>query len=92
MKSSDFRALTESPLNGAPSYAALVRAHETPVENFFVRNHGEAPSAANWELRVTGLVRNPLTLSVFPIPTLAFARSTIDMSRRRRSRRTPGRG
>jgi sulfite oxidase len=78
MKSSEFRVLTDSPLNGSPSLDALVRAHATPVEDFFVRNHGDAPSAANWELRVTGLVHTPLTLSPFPFPTETFARSEVE--------------
>lgn len=68
MKSSEFRALTQAPLNGAPSPAALIRNHVTSVADFFVRNHGEVPALPKpgaelaSRLTVTGLVNNPLDL------------------------------
>ena len=66
MKSAAFRTITESPLNGAPAPDALVRDHVTAVGNFFVRNHGETdqrPETRDQSVSVTGLVRNPISLS-----------------------------
>ena len=76
MKSSEFRALTSAPLNGAPSPAALIRNHITGVADFFVRNHGEVPGPPKpgtetpLSLRVTGLVQTPLDLP-FPDPSVS---------------------
>jgi sulfite oxidase len=46
------------PLNAEPELAELVKAATTPVERFYVRNHGPAPKveAAHLKLRVDGMV------------------------------------
>lgn len=46
--------LTEAPLNGGPDPARLVRSFLTPVDDFFVRNHGDVPrgDAAAWRVEV----------------------------------------
>lgn len=54
------------PLNTEPPLVDLVASHVTPVETWFVRNHGPVPPIGEdaFTLRVEGLVRRPLTLSV----------------------------
>jgi sulfite oxidase len=53
----------EAPLNAEPPPAALAGAPVTPVERFYVRNHGAVPETAG-PLRVEGLVARPLELSL----------------------------
>ncbi|MEX0642549.1 MAG: molybdopterin-dependent oxidoreductase [Pirellulales bacterium] len=57
---------SESPLNGEPAAADLVREWITPTKLFYVRNHGPTPAldAATFRVRVSGLVENELELSV----------------------------
>src|SRR4051812_301649 len=51
------------PFNAEPPAPALVAAAVTPVEHFYVRNHGEVPEPGDG-LRVDGLVEEALQLSV----------------------------
>jgi sulfite oxidase len=54
------------PLNAEPSRAALAGAAVTPVDVFYVRNHGPVPrdDRSGWRLRVGGLVGHELELSL----------------------------
>jgi sulfite oxidase len=51
------------PFNAEPPAPALVAAAVTPVERFYVRNHGEVPEPGDG-LRVDGLVEEALQLSI----------------------------
>jgi sulfite oxidase len=94
MKSPAFRAITEAPLNGAPDSEALVRAHQTPVTDFFVRNHGDPPGAnaetgaPRLQLKVHGAVRMPLNLSTSFLTSIAprvSVEATLQCAGNRRS-------
>jgi sulfite oxidase len=52
------------PFNAEPPAPALAAASLTPLERFYVRNHGAVPTAGLGALRVDGLVREPLSLTV----------------------------
>jgi sulfite oxidase len=54
------------PLNAEPPPPALAAGELTPLDTFYVRNHGPVPeiSPAAWRLRVGGLVHRPLALSL----------------------------
>jgi sulfite oxidase len=54
------------PLNSEPPLAALADSAITPVDAFYVRNHGPVPDAdgAAWRLRVDGMVERELELSL----------------------------
>ncbi len=57
---------SESPLNAEPPLGELVAAEVTPVERFYVRNHGPIPKV-DWgpfRVRIEGLVRKPLDLTL----------------------------
>jgi sulfite oxidase len=55
----------EEPFNAEPPAPALAQAPITPLERFYVRNHGPVPDTHDgWRLRVDGLVERPLTLSL----------------------------
>src|SRR5690349_11372334 len=49
------------PFNAEPNLAKLVSAAVTPVEQFYVRNHGPTPKveAQGFQMRVEGLVGKP---------------------------------
>ncbi len=53
----------EAPLNAEPPREALAGAPITPIERFYVRNHGPVPESAG-ALRIDGLVRRPHELSL----------------------------
>ena len=53
----------EAPLNAEPPREALAGAPITPIERFYVRNHGPVPEHTG-ALRIDGLVRRPLELSL----------------------------
>jgi sulfite oxidase len=53
----------QQPFNAEPPAPALAEAAVTPVERFYVRNHGEVPEPGD-ALRVDGLVEEALSLSV----------------------------
>src|SRR5882724_1517504 len=56
---------TAKPLNAEPPLDELVRDWLTPVESFYIRNHGATPhlDGANFRLTVEGLVDRPIELS-----------------------------
>src|SRR3954463_5093844 len=53
----------EAPLNAEPPREALAGAPITPIERFYVRNHGPVPETTG-ALRINGLVRRPHELSL----------------------------
>lgn len=55
---------SDQPLNGAPPLELLGRDFLTPLELFFIRNHGSIPpiDANQYRLAVTGMVAHPLRL------------------------------
>lgn len=94
MKSPEFRAITDTPLNGAPDSTALVRDHQTDIGTFFVRNHGEPLRPVGQEtepriqLKVHGAVRMPLNLSAAFLPNIGERTSveaTLQCAGNRRS-------
>src|SRR5581483_9869693 len=56
----------DEPFNAETPRAALAASALTAVGSFYVRAHGPVPDvdAAAWRLRVDGLARRPLTLSL----------------------------
>jgi sulfite oxidase len=52
---------TPDPFNAEPSLARLAATAVTPVEEFYVRNHGPLPKveAADFRIRLEGLVHKP---------------------------------
>lgn len=65
-KREDFIVHEQDPFNGEPARAALAAGGLTPLDAFYVRDHGAVPeaAAAGWRLRVGGLVERPLELSL----------------------------
>ncbi len=65
-KHPDFIARQDEPLNGGSPLADLAASQRTPAERFFVRNHGDIPNldAGSWRLKISGLVREPVELSL----------------------------
>ncbi|MFN8176477.1 MAG: molybdopterin-dependent oxidoreductase [bacterium] len=65
-KAPDFRIRQQQPLNAGPRLSRLGEALVTPVEHFFVRNHGDVPSPdpERHRLRVSGHVSRSLDLSL----------------------------
>src|SRR5262245_15997304 len=61
----DLIVRSENPFNAEPSLAHLVAAATTPVEHFYVRNHGPIPTikADEFRVRIEGLVRKPIEFS-----------------------------
>ncbi|HEX6202633.1 MAG TPA: sulfite oxidase [Thermoanaerobaculia bacterium] len=64
-KSASFVVYQAEPLNGGVP-AAEAAGPETPIDRFFVRNHGPVPEVdpESFRLRVDGLVRRPLEMSL----------------------------
>jgi sulfite oxidase len=54
------------PLNREPPRAALAESALTPLDAFYVRNHGPVPASdpATWRLSVGGLIERPLSLTL----------------------------
>jgi sulfite oxidase len=54
------------PYNAEPPRAALAESALTPLDTFYVRNHGPVPEIEpdGWRLRVNGLVKRPLEFSL----------------------------
>jgi sulfite oxidase len=77
-KHASFRVWREAPLNGEPELALLLRDDVTPVELFYVRNHGDVPQldGGSHRLVVDGLVEEPLDLSLDELRT-RFERATV---------------
>lgn len=69
VKASDMIVHEHDPYNAeAPRHALL--APITPIEWFYVRNHGPVPDGdGNWRLTVDGLVERPLDLSLDALRT-----------------------
>jgi sulfite oxidase len=64
-KRQDLVVHEEAPLNAEPPRAALAGSVITPLDAFYVRNHGNIPDAqADWRLSVGGLVERPLDLGL----------------------------
>ena len=57
---------TPSPLNAEPALARLVQSRITPIEQFYIRNHGPTPKidAKDFHLRIEGMVKKPLELTL----------------------------
>jgi sulfite oxidase len=60
-KRADFVVRQASPFNGGPPLAALTESFLTPLDAFFVRNHGDVPEIdhGRFRLRVEGLCGRP---------------------------------
>jgi sulfite oxidase len=71
-KDLSFTAVTETPFNGHPPLEALAQAQITPLELFFVRNHGNVPllNPATHHLTIEGLVEYPLSLTLSDLAAL----------------------
>jgi sulfite oxidase len=65
-KRDDMVVHEEEPYNAEPPRAGLAGRVLTPLDSFYSRNHGPIPfvEAESWRLRVDGLVRRPLRLSL----------------------------
>jgi sulfite oxidase len=65
-KRGDMIVHSTEPLNAEPPRAALAEHQLTGTDRFYVRNHGPVPDEHpdTWRLRVGGLVRRPLELSL----------------------------
>jgi len=52
---------TPDPLNAEPALAELAKSAVTPVDRFYIRNHGPAPKveASDFKLRIEGMVEKP---------------------------------
>ncbi|MGI8440226.1 MAG: sulfite oxidase [Thermoleophilaceae bacterium] len=70
-KRSDMVVHGEDPFNAEPPRAALASAPVTPLDAFYVRNHGPVPELdpSSWRLRVGGLVERELELSLDELRT-----------------------
>lgn len=57
---------SEDPLNAEPALARLANAALTPVDQFYIRNHGPIPKldAAGFRIKIAGLVHKPQELSL----------------------------
>ncbi len=67
----------DRPEHWETTLEALGRSWLTPNERFFVRSHLSTPriEAADWRLEVTGLVREPLSLSLRDLDALPQTRA-----------------
>jgi sulfite oxidase len=65
-KRSDLIVYEREPFNAETGLAALAEGPLTATDAFYVRGHGEVPTAdpENWRLRVGGLVERELELSI----------------------------
>ncbi|GAB4147723.1 MAG: sulfite oxidase [Planctomycetaceae bacterium] len=64
--SSKLTILSKNPHNAEPVLSSLVDSWITPVENFYIRSHAPNPKIdlKSFRVRVEGLVRKPLNLSL----------------------------
>jgi sulfite oxidase len=62
----DLIVRTQDPYNAEPRLLALVADQITPVNHFYVRNHGPIPTVdvKGFRLTIDGLVEKPLTLTL----------------------------
>jgi sulfite oxidase len=65
-KNPEFIVHSGSPFNGGTRLGLLRRRFTTPLENFYVRNHGNIPEIdpAHFRLTIDGLVDRPLDLTL----------------------------
>lgn len=65
-KRNDMVVHRSEPYNAEPSRLALASDYVTPIDTFYVRNHGAVPSLdpMAWRICVTGLVRSPVELDL----------------------------
>jgi sulfite oxidase len=77
-KAPDFQVRQDRPFNGGPQLASLARSFVTPLEQFFVRSHGDVPTIDRdrHRVRVSGDVRRPLELSLADLAA-RFARREV---------------
>lgn len=70
---------SEKPLNGEPNLGELVKSNITPLEHFYVRNHGPIPEIAAdaYSLSLEGFVGPTQTLSLNDLAT-KFKQVTIE--------------
>jgi sulfite oxidase len=57
----DLIVRSEKPFNAEPALAHLVAAATTPIEHFYVRNHGPVPTVKpdEFHIRIEGLIHKP---------------------------------
>jgi sulfite oxidase len=86
-KSAPFLAITETPLNGSPTPADLVRSVVTPEESFFVRNHGPIPGDAESGrtreqegVQISGLVAKPFAFPGSSPSVRPFERTALEVT------------
>jgi sulfite oxidase len=77
-KSPDMIVHQEEPLNAEPPRGALAGAPVTPVDRFYVRNHGPVPAAAG-PLRIDGLVTRPVELTLADLQALPRRELTVTL-------------
>jgi sulfite oxidase len=70
-KRADMITHSVEPYNAEPPVAGLAGRTVTPVETFYVRNHGPVPriDPDTWRLRLDGLLERPTTLSAAALRT-----------------------
>jgi len=68
----------QDPLNAESPRRVLAGAPVTPVEHFFVRNHGPVPERTQ-VLRVDGLVKEPLELALADLQALPRRELTVTL-------------
>jgi sulfite oxidase len=80
-KRSDMIVHGVDPYNAEPTRAALAEFSLTALDTFYVRNHGPIPELepADWRLRVQGLVRRDLVLSLNDL-SAGFAELELDVT------------
>jgi sulfite oxidase len=73
---------TTDPRNGEPELAKLVQSWQTPTELFYVRSHAPNPviDPKTFRLKVEGLVRNELTLSLDELKDLPTMSTTATLT------------
>jgi sulfite oxidase len=77
-KHSAFIIRSPEPLNGGPPLDLLSQSEVSPLDLFFVRNHGPIPviDPADYRLVVGGMVEQPLTLTLADLQR-RFARVSV---------------
>ncbi|RPI21709.1 MAG: sulfite oxidase [Acidobacteria bacterium] len=77
-KNPQFVYHSRSPLNGGTPPEIIRRQFTTPVDQFYIRSHGNIPQVNlnDFRLIVDGLVRQPLTLTLFGLQS-AFSQRRV---------------
>jgi sulfite oxidase len=88
-KSPDIIVRQENPFNAGPPPARLLTGELTPVDLFFVRNHGAVPEVdlAGFRIAIEGLVRRPFHISLDELQRLSrvTVAATVQCAGNRRS-------